>query len=43
MALQVDFAENYATVIQDEIQAAHWAHTQITIFTAVATYCDKHQ
>ena len=43
VALQVDFAENYATVIQDEIQAAHMAHAQVATFTAVATYHDKHQ
>lgn len=34
--LQVDFAENYSVLFQDEIQSAHWAHQQITIFTAVA-------
>lgn len=34
--LQVDFAENYSAVSQDEIQSAHWSHQQITVFTAVA-------
>lgn len=28
-----DFAENYSTVYQDEIQTAHWSHGQITIIT----------
>lgn len=31
--LQFDFAENYSVVTQDEIQTAHWSHSQITIFT----------
>lgn len=30
---QVDFAENFALVQQDEIQSAHWRHGQVTIFT----------
>ncbi len=34
--IQVDFAENYAAVSQDEVQSAHWSHQQVTIFTAVA-------
>lgn len=31
--VQLDFAENYALVCQDEIQSAHWSHDQVTIFT----------
>lgn len=34
--LQVDFAENYSAISQDEIQSAHWTHQQITIFTCCA-------
>lgn len=34
--LQIDFAENYALISQDEIQSAHWRHSQVTIFTACA-------
>lgn len=34
--VQIDFAENYACISQDEIQSAHWGHQQVTIFTAVA-------
>lgn len=34
--LQVDFAENYSSLLQDEIQSAHWNNTQITLFTACA-------
>lgn len=26
MVLQIDFAENYSLVAQDEIQNAHWSH-----------------
>ena len=29
--------------MQDKIQAAHWAHAEVTIFTSLATYHDKHQ
>lgn len=31
--LQFDFAENYECIIQSEIQAAHWGHAQVTLFT----------
>jgi len=31
--VQVDFAQNFALVQQDEIQSAHWQHGQVTIFT----------
>ena len=31
--LQIDFAENYSTFYQDEVQSTHWVKTQITIFT----------
>ena len=33
--LQVDFAENYSLLSQDEIQRAYWSHQQTTLFTAV--------
>ena len=32
--LEIDFSENYSAFYQDEVQSAHWAKTQITIFTA---------
>ncbi|KAJ8875739.1 hypothetical protein PR048_023638 [Dryococelus australis] len=31
--IEVDFAENYCLILQDEIQTAHWSHSQVTIFT----------
>ncbi|VDI80010.1 Hypothetical predicted protein [Mytilus galloprovincialis] len=31
-----DFAENYRTFYQDEIQAAHWQYQQITVHPIVA-------
>lgn len=31
--VQIDFAENYSILHQDEIQAAHWSHRQVAIFT----------
>jgi hypothetical protein len=34
--LQIDFAENYLSLTQDEIQSAHWSHKQITVVTACA-------
>ena len=34
-SLQIDFAENYSCVWQDEVQIAHWCGNQVTIFTVV--------
>lgn len=34
--LQMDFAENFTFVSQDEVQNAHWNQAQATIFTACA-------
>lgn len=31
--VQVDFAENYTTKFQDEIQSAYWSYSQVTLFT----------
>lgn len=31
--LQMDFAENYVCVCQDEVQSAHWNQKQISLFT----------
>lgn len=33
LVVQVDFAENYSIIHQDEIQSAHWQHSQVAIFT----------
>ena len=33
IVLQVDFAENFSILSQDEIQSAHWSHPQATLFT----------
>lgn len=35
--MQVDFAENYACVMQDEIQSAHWRHRQVSIPISIFT------
>ena len=40
ITIQVDFAENYSIIQQDEIQSGHWAHDQVTLFTACA-YIDS--
>ena len=34
--LQMDFAENYSCIAQDEVQSTHWNQTQVTLFTTVA-------
>ena len=34
--VQVDFSENASIICQDEIQSAHWSHTQVAIYTVVA-------
>ena len=31
--VQIDFAENYTCVFQDEVQSAHWNQKQLTVFT----------
>ena len=36
IVLQVDFSENATIAAQKEVQAAHWHHSQATIFTAHA-------
>ena len=33
VVLQVDFSENASIASQNEIQSAHWAHGQATLFT----------
>ncbi|KAJ8720597.1 hypothetical protein PYW08_006062 [Mythimna loreyi] len=41
--VQIDFAENYALISQDEIQSAHWSHGQVTLFTCCIWTTDKLQ
>lgn len=36
LLLQVDFAENYRLICQNEIQSAHFNYKQVSIFTCVA-------
>ena len=33
--LQVDYAESFPTLWQDEVQSAHWNKYQVTVFTSV--------
>ena len=40
---QLDFAENYAFVVQNAAQAFHWNNNQATIFTAVVYYTVGHE
>lgn len=39
--MQIDFAENFSLTQQDEIQSAHWSHSQVTIFTCCVWHDDK--
>lgn len=39
--LQVDYAENFSVVIQDEVQSRHWVNEQISLFTAYAWMTPK--
>lgn len=39
--LQIDFAENFVCVAQDEIQSAHWNQKQLTLFTTSLQYSGK--
>lgn len=32
--LQIDFAENFVCVMQDEVQSAHWNQCQLSLFTS---------
>ena len=41
--LQIDFAKNYSTIWQDEIQSARWQKKQVTVFTSVYWYGLEHQ
>ena len=36
VVIQVDFAENFTTKTQNEIQSAYWAYNQVTLFTVCA-------
>ena len=33
--LQMNFADNFTCMAQDEVQSAHWNQAQVTLFTAV--------
>jgi hypothetical protein len=41
--LQVDFAENFVCVQQDEVQNAHWNQRQLSLFTTGLYYNDNFQ
>lgn len=41
--LQIDFAENYVCVQQDEVQSAHWKQNQLTLFTSAFYFNDTFQ
>jgi len=39
--LQMNFAENYTELFQDEIQSVHWKQRQITVYTVMLYHQDK--
>lgn len=39
--VQMDFAENYAFIVQNSTQAFHWNNNQATIFTVVIYYRER--
>ena len=39
--LQVDYAESFPALWQDEVQSAHWNKYQVTVFTSVIVFIDK--
>lgn len=41
--LQIDFAENFVCVGQDEVQSAHWNQKQLTLFTTAFYHNEKVQ
>jgi hypothetical protein len=40
--LQIDFAENYTCIAQDEVQSFHWVQPQVSLFTISAWYNGQH-
>ncbi len=40
--LQIDFAENYTCIAQDEVQSFHWVQPQVSLFTISALYNGQH-
>lgn len=41
LILQIDFAENYRLICQNEVQSAHFNYKQVSIFTCVAWMFDE--
>ena len=42
VAAVLDFAENYTCLFQDEVQAAHWNHEQVTLHPIATYYKCRH-
>ena len=40
--LQIDFAEDYTCVVQDEVQSFHWVQPQVSLFTVSTWYNGQH-
>ena len=38
--IQMDFAENYKCMYQDEVTSAHWKTSSITLFTVMIWFCE---
>ena len=41
VVLQVDYAESFPTLWQDEVQSAHWNKYQVTVFTSAVAVSDN--
>ena len=42
VCMVLDFAENFTCTYQDEVQAAHWHHNQVTVHPIVCYYACSH-
>ena len=42
MFFQMDYAENYTSRAQDEVQSAHWNLAQVTLYTSVSWFRSFH-
>ena len=38
--IELDFAENFSIIVQDEQQAGHWTHKQVTLLICILRYHD---
>ena len=39
--IEMDFAENFTIIVQDEQQSGHWTHKQVTLLICILRYYDS--